>query len=160
MTLLECSHADCKSMNCNVLNVMLSTLEKVIAPFPTIWMDTGSPPRYRTQTYQLLSTLNPARSLSRNAGLSVSHTNYLTPPQTTSTANLKLQTNFSSNPDTPTASTSIDPPNSTLTSAALKVSTHSLLFYCWGRPWWFGRKLTFSFRFISICLSDALVCLR
>ena len=34
-------------------------------------------------------------------GLLVSNTNYLTPPQTTSAASLKLHTNLSSNPDTP-----------------------------------------------------------
>ena len=145
-------------------------------------MDTGSPPRYRTQTYQLLSIHNPTRSLSRNAGLSVSYTNYqncrlddiivvknyvsvmlftfgetchslsdrmnghhftttlwnselslaihtqshhslsrnagllvsytnyLTPPQTTYATNLKLHTNLSSNPDTPPVSTSVNPP--------------------------------------------------
>ena len=37
------------------------------------------------------------RSLSKNAGLSVSYTNYHAPPQTTSTTNLKLYTNLSSN---------------------------------------------------------------
>ena len=73
-------------------------------------MDTCSPPRYRTQTYQLLSTHNPTRSLSKNAGLSVSYTNYLTPPQTTSTANLKLQSNLSYNPNKPPVSTSVNHP--------------------------------------------------
>ena len=118
---------------------MLSTLEKPVAPFPTVWMDTGSPPR--TQTYQLLSTLNPTRSLSRNAGLLVSYTNYLTPPQTTSATNLKLHTN----PDTPPVSTSVNPPNSTLAPAALKVSLQSTVFYCWGRPLWYGWNIHFSF---------------
>ena len=33
----------------------------------------------------------------------------------------------------------LTPPNSILAPAALKVSTQSLLFYCWGRPQWFGR---------------------
>ena len=130
---------------------MLSTLEKPIAPFLTVWMDTGSPPRYWTQTYQLLYTLNPTRSLSRNAGLSVSYINYLTPLQITSAVNLKLHTNLSSNPDTPLVSTSIKPPNSTLAPAALKVSMQSPLFYCWGRPLWSGWNI--HFRFISICLT-------
>ena len=138
--------------NRNVLNEMLSTLEKPVALLPTIWMDTGSPPRYQTQTYQLLSTLNPTRSLSRNAGLSVWYTNYLTPPQTTSAANLKLHTNLSSNPDTSPVSKSFNPPHSTLAPAVLKVSIQSALFYCWGRPLQFGQNI--HFHFISICPSD------
>ena len=132
---------------------MVSTLEKPVAPFPTVWMDTGSPPQYRTQNYQLLSTLNPTRSLSRNAGLLVSYTNYLTTPHTTSTANLKLHTNLSSNPDTPPVSTPVNPPHSTLAPAALKVLIQSPVFYCWGRPLWSGQNI--HFHFISICLSDA-----
>ena len=139
--------------NRNVLNVMLSTLEKPVAPLPTIWMDTGSLPRHRTQTYQLLTTLHPARSFSKNAGLSVSYTNYLTPPQTTSAANLKLHTNLSSNPNTFPVSTSIKPPNSSLAPAVLKVLIQSALFYCWGRPLCLGRNIHFCFVFISICLS-------
>ena len=130
------------------------TLEKTITPFQTLWMDTGSPPRYRTQTYQLLSTLNPTRSLFKNAGLSTLYTNYPTPPQTTSVANLKLHTNSSSNPDTPPVSTSVNPQIPPSPQRHLQVSTQSLLFYCWGRPLWFGEKSTFSFRFFSICLSD------
>ena len=75
------------------------TLEKSVASFQTVWMDTSSPPRYRTKTYQLPSTHNPITSLSKNARLSVSYTNYQSPPQTTSAASLKLNTNPSSNPD-------------------------------------------------------------
>ena len=71
-------------------------------------MYTDSPPQYRSQTYLLPSTHNPTRSLSKNAGLSVSYANYQTPSQTTSTTNLKLHTN-SSNPDTPLVSTSNNP---------------------------------------------------
>ena len=93
---------------------------KPVAPFPTACMGTGSPPWYRTQTCQLLSTLSPTKSLSRNAGLLVSYTNYLTPPQTTSAISLKLHTNLSSNHDTTPVSISINPPYSTLASAALK----------------------------------------
>ena len=127
----------------------------------------GSSPRYRTQTYQLLSTLNPTRSLSRNAGLLVSYTNYLIPPQTTSAANLKLHTNLSSNPDTPPVSTSVNLPNSTLVPAALKVLIQSPVFYCWGRPLWSGQNI--HFRFVSSLyiiatltyrLDDSLVYLR
>ena len=59
---------------------------------------------------QLLSTLSPTRSLSRNAGLLVSYTNYLTPPQTTSAVSLKLHTNLSSNHDTTPVSISVNPP--------------------------------------------------
>ena len=110
-------------------------------------MDTSSSPRYRTQIYQLLSTLNLTRSLSRNAGLLVSCTNYLIPPQTTSAINLKLHTNLSSNPDTPPVSTSVNPPHSTLALAALKVSLQSTVFYCWGRPLWSGQNI--HFRFVS-----------
>ena len=99
---------------------MLSTLEKPVAPFLTAWMGPDSPPRYRTQTCQLLSTLSPTRSLSRNASLLVSYTNYLTPPQTTFATSLKLQTNLSSNHDTTPVSISVNPPHSTLTSVALK----------------------------------------
>ena len=94
-------------------------LEKPIAPIPTVWMATGSPPWYQIQTYQLLSTLNPTGSHSRNAGLSMLYTNYLIPPQTTSTANLKLHTNLSSNHDTPPVSTSVNSPNSALAPEAL-----------------------------------------
>ena len=57
------------STNCNVLNVLLSTLEKPVASFPTVLMDTGSLSWYRTQTNQLLSTLSPTRSLSRNVSV-------------------------------------------------------------------------------------------
>ena len=78
----------------------------------------GSIPWWWTQTYQLLSTLNPTRSLSRNAGLLVSYTNYLTPPQTTSTTNLKLHTNSSSNHVRPPDSTSFNPPKFHLTPEA------------------------------------------
>ena len=70
------------------------------------------------------------RSRSRNAGLLVSYTNYLTPPQTTSAVNLKLHTNLSFNPDTLPVSTSVNPPRSTLDPAALKVSLQSPVFYC------------------------------
>ena len=106
----------------NALNVMLSALEKPVAPFPTAWMDTGSPPYYRTQTCQLLSTLSPIRSLSRNAGLLVSYTNYLTPPQTTFAASLKQHTNLSFNHVTPPVSTpSYPPPSFTLAPAALTI---------------------------------------
>ena len=122
---------------------MLFTLEKPVTPFLTVWKNTGSPPWYWTQTYQLPFTHNPARSLSKNAGLSVSYTDYQTPPQTTSAANLKLHTYSSSNPDGPPVSTSVNPRSSTLAPAA--VLTLSLLFYCWGK----------SFRFISVFLSDA-----
>ena len=96
------THADCKTMNliCQ-LSVMPFTLEKFVAPFQTVWMDTGSSPQYGTQIYQLPSTHNPTRSLSRNAGLLVSYTNYQNPPQTTSAANLKLHTTSSSKPNTP-----------------------------------------------------------
>ena len=66
-----------------------------------------------------ISTLNPTRSLSRNAGLLVSYMNYLIPPQTTSATNLKLHTKLSSNPDTPLVSTSVNPPNSNLAPVAL-----------------------------------------
>ena len=134
---------------------MLSTLEKPVAPFPTAWMDIGSPPRYRTQTCQFLSTLSPTRSLSRNAGLLVSYTNYLTPPQTTSAVSLKLHTNLFSNHDTTPVSISVNPPHSTLTSAALKniASVSCILLLRKVTVIW--PKYSFSFRFISICLSDA-----
>ena len=146
---------------------MLSTLEKPVAPFATVWMGTGSPPRYRTQTFQLPSTLNTTRFLSRNAGLLVSYTNYLTPPQTTSVASLKLHTNLASIPDTTPVSASVNPPHSTSVLAALKVSLQSPVFYCWGRPLWSGRNI--HFRFVSSLYvlatlirgpDDALVSLR
>ena len=59
---------------------------------------------------ELPSTHNPTRSLSKNAGLSVSYTSYQTPPSTRSTTNLKLHTNSSSNHNTPPDSTSVNPP--------------------------------------------------
>ena len=121
----------------------------------TVWMDTGSPPWYRTQTCQLLSTLNHTRSLSRNAGLLVSYTNYLIPPQTTSAANLKLHTDLSSNHDTPPVSTSVNLPtfhprpsrtkNFASVSCILLLRKTSVI---WSKYW-------ILFRFISICLSDA-----
>ena len=113
--------------------------------FQTVGMDTSSPPQHWTQTYQMPSTYNPTRSLSKNAGLLVSYTNYLTPPQTTSVASLKLNTNLSSNPNTTPVSTSVNPPHSTLAPAALKVSLQSPVFYCWGRPLWSGRNIHFHF---------------
>ena len=134
---------------------MLSTLEKTIAPFLTVWMDTSSPPRYQSQTCQLLSTLNLTRSLSRNAGLLVSNTNYLAPPQTTSAANFKLHTNLSSNPDTPPVSTSVNPstfhPRPSGTRSFASVSCILLL----RKVNVIWPKYSFSLRFVSICLSDA-----
>ena len=50
--------------------------------------------------------------------------------QTTSVTSLKLHTNLSSNPDTSPVSTSVNPPHSTLASAALKVSLQFPVFYC------------------------------
>ena len=61
----------------------------------------------------------------------------------------------------------LTPPHSTLALAALKVSLQSTVFYCWGRPLWFGRNI--HFRFISSLYvlapltrrpDDALVSLR
>ena len=118
------THADCKSMNliyqleCTECNAFY--IGESVAPFPTVWMGTSPPPWYRTQTCQLSSTLSPTRSLSRNAGLLLSYTDYLTPPQTTSVASLKLHTNFSSNHNTTPVSISVNPPHSTLALAALK----------------------------------------
>ena len=140
--------------NRKVLNEMLSTLEKLVSPFPTAWMDTGSSPRYRTQNCQLLSTLNLTRSLSRNAGLSVSYTNYLTSPQTTSATNLKLHTNLSSNPDTPPVSTSVKPPKfhpCPSSTKSFNSVSYSLLLRKASVIW---LKNSFSFCFISISLSD------
>ena len=91
---------------------------KLKDPLQGIWYNTKDE---FIQTYQLLSTFSPTRTLSRNAGLLVSYTNYLTPPQTTSAANFKLHTNSSSNPDTPPVTTSVNPPYSTLAPVALKV---------------------------------------
>ena len=98
-------------------------------------MGTGSPPQYQTQNYQLLSTHNPTRSLSRNAGLSVSYTNYLTPPQTTSVASLKLH----------------NPPHSTLALAALKFRFSILLLR---KATVFWLKVYTYFCFTYIYLSD------
>ena len=126
-----------------------------VAPFPTAWMGTGSPPWYRTQTCQLLSTLSPTRSLSRNAGLLVSYTNYLTQPQTTYTASLKQHTNLSSNHDTTPVSIPVNPPHIPPSPRRhLKISLQSPVFHCWGRPLWSGWNI--HFRFVSsLCLSDA-----
>ena len=143
-----------------------SILRVRVTPSPTVWMDTGSPPRYRTQTYQLLSTLNPTRSLS---GLLVSYTNYLTPPQTTSAANLKLHTNLSSNPDTHPVSTSINPPKFHPHPSGTKSfdSVSCILLLRKDTVIW--PKYSFSFSFVSslyvlstlTCgLDDALVSLR
>ena len=115
-------------------------------------MDTGSLPRYRIQIYQLLSILSPTRFSSKNAGLSVSYTNYQTPPQNTSAANLKLQLVLESRQ--PPVSTSVSPPNPTLTPVALisfNSVSHILLLRKATVIW---PKVSFSFRFISLCLSD------
>ena len=147
---------------------MLSTLEKPVAPFPTAWMGTGSPPQYQTQTCQLLSTLSPTRSLSRNAGLLVSYTNYLTPPLTTSAVSLKLHTNLSFNHNTTPVSISVNPPHIPPSPRRhLKILLQSLVFYCWWRPLWFCRNINFHF-FSSLYVlatltrgpGDALVSLR
>ena len=108
-------------------------------------LSTGSPPRYWTQICQLPSTLSPTRSLSRNAGLLVSYTNYLTPPQTTSAASLKLHTNLSSNHDTTPVSISVNPHIPSSPRRHLKISLQSPAFYCWGRPMWFGWNIHFCF---------------
>ena len=62
---------------------------------------------------------------------------------------------------------SVNPPHSTLALAALKVSLQSPVFYCWGRPLWFGRSIHFRFVLSLYVLAtltcgpdDALVCLR
>ena len=112
-----------------------------------------SPPWYRTQTYQLSSTHNPTR-IQECWSVSVIH-KLPDSTQTTSATNLKLHTNLSSNPDTFPSQHLLTPPNYTLAPVALTVSTQSPVFYCWGRPLWSGPKSTFSFHFISICLSDA-----
>ena len=78
--------------------------------FLTVWMDTASPPQFRTQTCQLPFTPNPTRTLSRNAGLLVSYTNCQTPSLTTFAASLKLHNNSSSNHVAPPVSTSVNPP--------------------------------------------------
>ena len=76
--------------------------------------------------------------------LSASYTNYQTPPQANSVANLKLHTNSSSNHDTRPDSPSINPTSfhPRHSSTYSFKSAHSLLFYCWGRPLWFGWKST------------------
>ena len=66
---------------------------------------------------------------------------------------------------TPPVSTSLNSPNSTLTSVTLKVSTQSLLFYCWGRPLWSGRNISFvSSLYVLVTLTlrpdYTLACLR
>ena len=96
---------------------------------------------YRTQIYQLLSTISSTRSLSRNVGLLVSYTNYQTPPQTTSAANLRLHTNLFSNLDTLPISASINPQIPPSPSGTKQFP----VFCCWGRPLWSGWKYTFSF---------------
>ena len=96
---------------------------------------------------QLSSTLSPTRSLSRNAGLLLSYTNYLTPPQTTSVASLKLHTNLSSNHNTTPVSISVNPPHSTLATAALKnfASVSCILLMRKATVLW--PKYSFSFSF-------------
>ena len=108
------THVDCKSMNliyhlkCTECNAFYNG--ETSCYLADCMNGPGSPPRYRTQTCQLLSTLSPTRSLSRYAGLSVSYTNYLTPPQTTSAVSWKLHTNLSSNHNTTPVSISVNPP--------------------------------------------------
>ena len=107
-------------------------------------------------TYQLPSTHNPTRSLSKIAGLSVSCTNYQTPPQTTFTANLKLHTNSSSNHDTPQVSTSVKPPHTQPLSQQYLQFWVSL-FYSTAEEAHGALAESlhlFSFCFISVCLSD------
>ena len=69
----------------------------------TAWMDTVSPLQFWTQTYQLLSILNPIRFYFKIAGLLAPYTNYLIPPLTTFATSLKSHTNLSSNHVTPQA---------------------------------------------------------
>ena len=125
------THADSKSMNliyklqCTECNAFY--IEKPIVPF------------------QLLSTHNPTRSLSKNAGMSVS--NYQTSPQTTSAANLKLHTTSSSNANTPQFQHPLTPPHSTLASAVLKNFTSVSCILLLRKASVFGPKYSFSFRF-------------
>ena len=106
-------HADCKSMNliyqlqCTERNAFyIGETRRSLSDhmnghrFTTTVLNPDLPVAIHTQS---------TRSLSKNAGLTVSYTNYLTPPQTTSAANLKLHNNSSSNPNTPPVSTSINP---------------------------------------------------
>ena len=58
-------------------------------PFLTVWMNTASPPQYRTQTCQLPITHSPTRFLCKNAGLLMSYTNCQTPSLITFAASLK-----------------------------------------------------------------------
>ena len=130
-------------VNGYALNVMLSTLEKPVAPFPTAWMGTGSPPRYQTQTCQLLSTHNPTRSLSRNADLLMSYTNCQTPRLTTFVASLKQHTNLSSNHITPLVSTTVNPPLFHTHPSSIYNICQSFLLYCWRRPQCFAESFSF-----------------
>ena len=93
------------------------------------------------------ASCHPTRSLSRNTGLLVLYTNYLTPPQTTSAVSLKLHTNLSSNYDTTPVSISVNPPHSTLASAALKNFTSASCILLLRKASVFGPKYLFSFRF-------------
>ena len=77
--------------------------------FLTVWMDTLSPPQYRTQTCHLPFTHNPTRSLSKNAGLLVSYINCQTPPRP-HLPPFETHTNSSSNHVTSPDSTSVNPP--------------------------------------------------
>ena len=99
--------------------------------------------------------LNPTRSLSKNAGLSVSYANYQTPPQTISTANLKLHTNSSSNSDTSPVSTSVNPQIPPSPQRHLQFQFSLFYFTAEEGHCDLAKSLPFSYHFISICLSNA-----
>ena len=80
--------------NSNVCNVMHFSLNKQIRCSQNVWMGTGSLVRSWTLTYRYPSTPNPISSLSRNAGPSISYTNFLMPLLTMSAANLKWHINW------------------------------------------------------------------
>ena len=130
------THADCKSMNliyqlqCTECNAFyIGETHRSLSDhmnghrFTTMVSNPDLPVVIHTQSHQIPFQECWFVSV-------IPYTNYLTPPQTTSTANLKLHTNLSSNPDTPLVSTSVNPPHSTLTLAALKVSLQPTVFYC------------------------------
>ena len=111
-------------------------------------MDTGSPPLYRSRPTSFHPHTIPPDPFPR-----MLYTNYQAPPKTTFAANLKLRTNSSSNSH---ISTFLNAPNSTLTPAALKVSTQSLFNSTAEEGHGdLAKSLPFSFCFISVCLSNA-----
>ena len=133
----------------------------------TAWMDTVSPLQFWTQTYQLPSIPNPLRFHFQECwSVCVIHK---LPDSTPDHIRRQFETVYQlvlQSQHTPGLNIH-KPPNSTLSQVTLKVLIQSVLFYCWGRPLWFGQNINFCFvsslyglATLTSGLDDAIVYLR